>query len=68
MITGIQALAVTGAEDIKGVERASVILITSLFGSSSKAEKERLKGQYLKSVVIAPTMGPGVKINPMKLA
>lgn len=49
MITGIQALAVTGAEAIKGVERASVILsivgtavslITSLFGLSSKAEKE----------------------------
>lgn len=49
MITGIQALAVTGAEAIKGVERASVILsivgtaislITTLFGLSSKAEKE----------------------------
>lgn len=49
MITGIQELAVTGAEAIKGVERASVILsivgtaislITTLFGLSSKAEKE----------------------------
>lgn len=49
MITGIQALAVTGAEAIKGVERASVILavvgaavqvMTSLFSLSSKAEKE----------------------------
>ena len=49
MIKGIQALAVTGAEAIKGVERASVILsivgtaislITTLFGLSSKAEKE----------------------------
>lgn len=49
MITGIQALAVTGAEAIKGVKRASVILsivgtaislITTLFGLSSKAEKE----------------------------
>lgn len=49
MITGIQALAVTGAKAIKGVERASVILsivgtaislITTLFGLSSKAEKE----------------------------
>lgn len=39
MITGIQALAVTGAEAIKGVEGASVI-ITTLFGLSSKAEKE----------------------------
>ena len=33
-----------------------------------KARPSTLKGQYLKSVVIAPTMGPGVKINPMKLA
>lgn len=39
MITGIQALAVTGAEAIKGVERA-ISLITTLFGLSSKAEKE----------------------------
>ena len=33
-----------------------------------KARPSTLKGQFLKSVVIAPTMGPGVKINPMKLA
>lgn len=49
MITGIQALSVAGAEAIKGVERASVILavvgaaiqvITALFSLTSKAEKE----------------------------
>lgn len=49
MISGIQALSVAGAEAIKGVERASVILavvgaaisvITTLFGLTSKAEKE----------------------------
>lgn len=49
MITGIQALSVAGAEAIKGVERASVILaivgaaisiISTLFGMTSKAEKE----------------------------
>ena len=33
-----------------------------------KAKPSTLKGQYLKSVTIAPTMGPGVKLNPMKLA
>ena len=33
-----------------------------------KARPNTLKGQYLRSVTIAPTMGPGVKINPMKLA
>ena len=26
-----------------------------------------VKGQYLKSVTLTSTMGPGVKINPMKL-
>lgn len=42
MITGIQALAVTGAETIKGVESVgtAISLITTLFGLSSKAEKE----------------------------
>ena len=33
-----------------------------------KAKPSTLKGQYLKSVTIASTMGPGVKMNPMKLA
>ena len=33
-----------------------------------KARPNTLKGQYLRSVTIAPTMGPGVKLNPIKLA
>lgn len=32
-----------------------------------KAKPSVAKGQYLRSVVIASTMGPGVRINPMKL-
>jgi len=32
-----------------------------------KAKPSAAKGQYLKSVTIATTMGPGVKINPVKL-
>ena len=40
----------------------------TLIDAINKAKPSTLKGQYLKSVVIAPTMGPGVKINPMKLA
>ena len=40
----------------------------TLIDAIVKARPSTLKGQYLKSVVIAPTMGPGVKINPMKLA
>ncbi len=31
-----------------------------------KARPAALKGTFLKSVVIAPTMGPGVKLNPAK--
>ena len=33
-----------------------------------KARPSTVKGQFLKSVTISSTMGPGVKINPMKLA
>jgi len=40
----------------------------TLMGAIIKARPATLKGQFLKSVVIAPTMGPGVKINPIKLA
>lgn len=32
-----------------------------------KAKPAAAKGQYLRSVTVATTMGPGVKINPMKL-
>jgi len=31
-----------------------------------KAKPSTLKGQYLKSVTLAPTMGPGVKVNTLK--
>ena len=33
-----------------------------------QAKPAAVKGQYLKSVTLTSTMGPGVKINPMKLA
>nr|MBQ8252067.1 50S ribosomal protein L1 [Lachnospiraceae bacterium] len=32
-----------------------------------KAKPSTLKGQYLRSVTLAPTMGPGVKVNTLKL-
>ena len=40
----------------------------TLIGAINKAKPAALKGQYLRSVTVAPTMGPGVKINPVKLA
>ena len=40
----------------------------TLMGAITKARPAALKGQFLRSVVIAPTMGPGVKLNPIKLS
>jgi large subunit ribosomal protein L1 len=40
----------------------------ALIGAIIKAKPATAKGQYLKSVTLAPTMGPGVKLNTAKLA
>jgi large subunit ribosomal protein L1 len=40
----------------------------ALIGAINKAKPSAAKGQYLKSVTIASTMGPGVKLNTNKLA
>lgn len=40
----------------------------ALMSAVMKAKPSALKGQYLKSVSIAPTMGPGVKINNQKFS
>ena len=39
----------------------------ALMGAIIKAKPAAAKGQYIKSCVIASTMGPGVKVNPTKL-
>ena len=39
----------------------------ALMGAIIKAKPAAAKGQYLKSVVVASTMGPGIKINGAKL-
>lgn len=39
----------------------------TLIDAISKARPAAVKGQFLKSVTLTSTMGPGVKINPMKL-
>lgn len=40
----------------------------TLLGAVVKAKPAAAKGQYLKSVVVSSTMGPGIKINPLKVA
>ena len=40
----------------------------TLIDAINKARPSAVKGQFLKSVTLAPTMGPGVKLNPVKLA
>ena len=39
----------------------------ALVGAIVKAKPAAAKGQYLRSVVVASTMGPGIKINQAKL-
>jgi large subunit ribosomal protein L1 len=39
----------------------------ALIDAIIKAKPSAAKGQYLKSVTVASTMGPGVKINPMRV-
>ena len=39
----------------------------ALLDAIIKAKPASSKGQYIKSVAVASTMGPGVKINPSKV-
>jgi len=50
-----------------GAEKLSENFNT-LIGAVIKAKPSAAKGQYLKSVVISTTMGPGVKLNQGKLS
>ena len=40
----------------------------TLIDAINKARPAAVKGQFLKSVTLTSTMGPGVKVNPIKLA
>ena len=41
--------------------------VHTLMDAIIKAKPAAAKGQYLRSVVLTSTMGPGIKINPVKL-
>ena len=41
---------------------------TTLIGAIIKAKPAAAKGQYLRSVVVASTMGPGIKMNPARIS
>ena len=40
--------------------------LTTLMDAINKAKPATAKGTYLKSVVLSSTMGPGIKVNPLK--
>ncbi len=40
----------------------------TLMSAVIKAKPSAAKGQYLKSVVLSATMGPGIKVNPTKIS
>ena len=39
----------------------------TLMDAINKAKPASLKGQYLRSITLAPTMGPGVKVSTAKI-
>jgi len=49
-----------------GIEKLSENFAT-LVGAGIKAKPAAAKGQYIKSCVVASTMGPGIKVNTAKL-
>lgn len=40
----------------------------ALMGAVIKARPSSVKGQYLRSVTLSTTMGPGVRVNPLKIS
>ena len=49
-----------------GIEKLNENFDT-LLGAIIKAKPAAAKGQYIKSCVVASTMGPGIKINPSRI-
>ena len=53
-------------EGVAGADKLAENFDT-LLGAIIKAKPASAKGQYIKSCVIASTMGPGLKVNSAKL-
>ena len=49
-------------------EQALMENFQAITGALIKARPAAVKGQFLKSVTLSSTMGPGIKINPAKLS
>ena len=47
-------------------EEALLENFEALMGAITKAKPSAVKGQYLRSITLTSTMGPGVKVNPVK--
>ena len=44
-----------------------LVNFNTLLEAINKAKPAAAKGQYIRSCVVAATMGPGIKINPNKV-
>ena len=54
----LASIASTTALEVDGV--------SALMSAIVKAKPAAAKGQYIKSCVVATTMGPGIRLNPNK--
>ena len=46
------------------INNTVIVVIMVVISAIVKAKPAAAKGQYVKSCVVASTMGPGIKINP----